>query len=407
MEQARISPSSSSQGAQSAHAARGKSAAQDAAGTEGAAGGFLALLAALGDGGQDELALLPDGALATQADPPALAQTQDGAGVQGVLAAWQGLLAPVAQGVYGEPQGLVAETTMLDTAVDAQGGPVPSSAMASGAARALSRMQGALAQRADAADTPSTVGRAGVGDAARQASVPPHAAAATTAVQMVGDRAVPGASHADRASAGAAFVEASAPLADGLLAAVASAQGGEAGAAGPRSGEGRAGAGTPYGDAMAEAPQEPVSPDAATAAVADPTQASAEDQIAEQVAYWVHQKTQNAELTLQRDGQPVEVSVSLSGNEAHVAFRSDQAQTRELLDQGMAQLRELLRGEGLVLSGMSVGTSAGQGSGGNAADGQRQREGARQGQVVAAVPAGTGAVPRPGGATDRTVDVFV
>lgn len=49
----------------------------------------------------------------------------------------------------------------------------------------------------------------------------------------------------------------------------------------------------------------------------------AEDRVAEQVAYWVNQKTQNAELTLQRDGHPVEVSVSLSGNEAHVSFRGD------------------------------------------------------------------------------------
>ena len=142
-------------------------------------------------------------------------------------------------------------------------------------------------------------------------------------------------------------------------------------------------------------------------ALADPNALGAEEQVAEQVAYWVNQKTQNAELTLQRDGHPVEVSVSLSGNEAHVSFRSDQQQTRELLDQSMAQLSDLLRSEGLVLSGMSVGTSARDSAGGGEAGQQRPREGARQAQVVSAVPAGVTSLARGGGTLDRAVDVFV
>ena len=85
---------------------------------------------------------------------------------------------------------------------------------------------------------------------------------------------------------------------------------------------------------------------------------SAEEALAERVTYWVNQKVQSAEMTVSRDGQPVEVSVTLSGNEAQVAFRSDQEQTRQLLDASMAQLSEMLRGQGLVLSGASVGTSA-------------------------------------------------
>ena len=85
---------------------------------------------------------------------------------------------------------------------------------------------------------------------------------------------------------------------------------------------------------------------------------AAEEALAEQVTYWVNQKVQSAEMTVSRDGQPVEVSVTLSGNEAQVAFRSDQEQTRQLLDASMAQLSEMLRGQGLVLSGASVGTSA-------------------------------------------------
>ncbi|KQO14068.1 flagellar hook-length control protein [Acidovorax sp. Leaf76] len=139
----------------------------------------------------------------------------------------------------------------------------------------------------------------------------------------------------------------------------------------------------------------------------DPAQAGLEEQVADQVAYWVHQKTQNAELTLTRDGQPVEVSVSLSGNEAHVSFRSDQAQTRDMLDRSMAQLSDLLRSEGLVLSGMSVGTSAGQGAGSGSGEQQRQREGARQGQVISTAPAGTASLQRSGGSPERAVDIFV
>jgi flagellar hook-length control protein FliK len=68
---------------------------------------------------------------------------------------------------------------------------------------------------------------------------------------------------------------------------------------------------------------------------------------------------------------------------------TDQAQARALLDANMAQLRELLQGQGLVLTGTSVGTTA-QGQGQAAAGGQAQaqaapgRPGRVQGVVVAA-----------------------
>ncbi|EHL23265.1 flagellar hook-length control protein [Acidovorax sp. NO-1] len=139
---------------------------------------------------------------------------------------------------------------------------------------------------------------------------------------------------------------------------------------------------------------------------AESAPAGAEEQIAEQVAYWVNQKTQNAELSINRDGQPVEVLVSLSGNEAHVTFRSDQLQTRELLDRSMEQLRELLQNEGLVLSGMSVSTSGGQHPSPKDTERQGQREGSRQAQVAVSAPAGSASVPR-GHASDRAIDVFV
>jgi flagellar hook-length control protein FliK len=79
-----------------------------------------------------------------------------------------------------------------------------------------------------------------------------------------------------------------------------------------------------------------------------------EDSVAEQVSYWVNQNIQNAELTIEHDGHPVQVTVSLNGNEAHVSFTSDQNETRALLDASVAQLRALLESQGLVLSGMSA-----------------------------------------------------
>ncbi len=139
-------------------------------------------------------------------------------------------------------------------------------------------------------------------------------------------------------------------------------------------------------------------------------QTGAEELLAEQVTYWANQKTQSAEVTLNRDGQPLAVTVALSGNEAHVTFRSDQEHTREMLDQSMAQLSELLRGEGLVLSGMTVGTSAGQGAmAGDAEQQQRNRSGdGQQGQVLVSGP--TDVSQRLAGSGTRNnsaVDVFV
>lgn len=131
-----------------------------------------------------------------------------------------------------------------------------------------------------------------------------------------------------------------------------------------------------------------------------------EETVAEQVAFWVHQNIQKAELTVAHEGQPVEVSVSLSGNEAQVAFRTDQVQTRELLDAGMGELREMLRQEGLELAAVTVGQS---GARQGAEEGARQ-DGQRRSmvQVQAVVPsAGAGRSQGVDVLTDRSVDLFV
>lgn len=132
-------------------------------------------------------------------------------------------------------------------------------------------------------------------------------------------------------------------------------------------------------------------PPEASAFAPDAAPASAEEQaLAEQVAFWVNQDRQSAELTLQRDGQPVQVRVQLNGNEAHVSFLSDQAHTREALDAGMEQLRQLLQEQGLTLAGTSVQQrSAGEGldAGGASAQGQSGREGreGREGRTTVSV----------------------
>jgi len=88
------------------------------------------------------------------------------------------------------------------------------------------------------------------------------------------------------------------------------------------------------------------------------------DQLSEQVAFWVQQKTQRAEMTIDRQGRPVQVQVTITGNEAHVTFRSSEQQTRDMLDAGTAQLREMLEQQGLNLASVTVqsGDAGGQGS---------------------------------------------
>ena len=312
----------------------------------------------------------------------------------------------------GIPQGLVAETAKLDTSADLK--EQPSQGTSGGFGRAFSRMQAANAQRViGLGGAEVSLGAVASTDATGRANTVHGSSSALLA--STAERALMGAPAGTTIerlgvaqSSSVVGIEVAAPLADSVVAMVGSAPAAESPVGGRSHGNGE-GAGTT--GAWSEGVSGPSPSDASSstdaAFFADLNALGAEEQVAEQVAYWVNQKTQNAELTLQRDGHPVEVSVSLSGNEAHVSFRSDQQQTRELLDQSMAQLSDLLRSEGLVLSGMSVGTSARDSAGGGEAGQQRPREGARQAQVVSAVPAGATSLARGGGTLDRAVDIFV
>lgn len=133
-----------------------------------------------------------------------------------------------------------------------------------------------------------------------------------------------------------------------------------------------------------------------------------EMQVAEQVTYWISQDIQNAELKLDGLGQEsVDVSISMSGNEAHVVFRTDEVETREVLENASEHLKELLRGEGLVLGGVSVGTS---GSGNPNGEDRKARQAAAQTAAISAPQGTAGEVQtrRPmAGPAGRTLDLFV
>jgi flagellar hook-length control protein FliK len=148
---------------------------------------------------------------------------------------------------------------------------------------------------------------------------------------------------------------------------------------------------------------------ATTDAAVDGGMRSAEDLLADRIGNWVHQKTQSAELTLDAfGGSPVDVRISMTGSEAHVAFQSGSAETRQLLGGAVDQLRELLQSQGLVLSGMSVGGS--DTPQGNGQAGAREGGGSRGRSATPAVErtadVATAARSAPV-ASQRAVDVFI
>ena len=88
-------------------------------------------------------------------------------------------------------------------------------------------------------------------------------------------------------------------------------------------------------------------------------------------SYWMSGDLKNAEIKLDGFGEsPVEVSISMQGNQTHVAFRTDEMQTRLALEDAGATLKEMLSKEGLDLTGVSVGTS---GSGSDGGPNHRSR----------------------------------
>jgi hypothetical protein len=145
-----------------------------------------------------------------------------------------------------------------------------------------------------------------------------------------------------------------------------------------------------------------------SSAVADPSMLSMESMVADKVSYWVTQGIQNAELKLDGfGGETVEVSISLKGSEAHIDFRTDQPEIRQILEGAVTHLKDLLKNEGLLLSGVSVGTSGQDGAGQQE---RRNRPGARQAAITTTEAGSTQSLQslqRISQAAGRAVDLFV
>ena len=336
---------SSPQGTPSSHSVRSRATSQAPEANDSGAGGFLALLAALGDmaDGQDggasfeqageggdptllgttdaadrpldpsEVAawqslLVPAGATVSAGVPQP--GTTSGVGTQGALGVQMGGELPTAMlnGANGLPGGIVAETAMLDTSADLKQGPPQGGGMAYG--RNTSRLQNALAQRADAVETSSFSSRSQSSVASLQSASPQAGWAA--AFQALGERAAAGSiamGAPTRLAGGTPGVEAGGgiSLSEPLLSPGGDARPSGGAFGGSSAGEGRFAPVAASDSGNAAAPVEPGALDGA-APFAESVHAGVEEQIAEQVAYWVNQKTQNAEISINRDGQPAGVA---------------------------------------------------------------------------------------------------
>ena len=409
MEQQRVSTSSPPAApAQRSKAPAPTRPAEGAADDPATAGGFSSLLSALGDGAVQEVlqpdAVLPAGdeagaALLAWQGPDAWKPLPSAVAQGGSLATLS--LADAAQraGLLGAELlgqgGLVAQTAKIDAAVELPAGRGQGGAVA-GYQRAFARLQNVLSQGTQSAPGMAsqalTPGRQAAG-ADRLSALAFVAAPTALATAPEGARAAAAALHAPN------DVSASPLLAQWLAAEPAARA-----AATPFSAEYGSGASALGGSAQG-APGEPQL-DGAPAVPESPA-AGAEDVVTEQASYWVSESLQNAELTVTHDGMPVEVSVSLSGKEAHVAFRSDESRTRDLLDASQDQLRDMLGNEGMVLSGVTVGESGARQASGEGAASPRGRASGRVGVPVPVSEGAKDARTKPAVLTDSAVDVFV
>ena len=445
------------QGAHEARPVRGSggklAGAQDAAQTGSQGGGFASLLAALGDGADAQAgaaAPLLDavGATASDASEETL-KTQPGVPDAAALAPWMPGLQPTvaqAQGAGAAMEGARAATEGAGAATGGAAGVLMGMA-GRGGQGLMAAVQDGLLRLAPGSLVGETATLDGATEAAALSGMPQGMGAAAPAGRGAAARAQPwqpadaaqGAVGPGRGHAMAAAVHAPAgmepatpPAAQAAGAAsgerrdalqampLAQPRGGEAEAVAPAlaataaherqpgaaQAEARASDGAaPAGGGEQQAPEaQPAAADAAPAGMA-----GAEDQLAEQVAdqasYWVHHKTQNAELTLDQDGRPVEVRVALTGDQAHVSLRSDQPEARQLLDAGRDQLQDMLQRQGLQLAGMTVGAGGGNGPGARQDGREAGRQGAQRASVQAALP--TGQAARGHGVGEHSVDIFV
>ena len=143
----------------------------------------------------------------------------------------------------------------------------------------------------------------------------------------------------------------------------------------------------------------------APAVMTDPSKLTTESMVADKVSYWVAQGVQNAQLKLDGFGaDPVQVNITLKGDQAYIGFRTDQPEIRQILEGATAHLKDLLTSQGLVLSGVSVGTSGQNGAG---AQDQKNQPDARQAIIVTTDSAPIDSRRPANQSAGRTLDLFV
>lgn len=388
-------PAKAATGAQGSKASKG---ASDAAQSTGASG-FMAILDALGDGApQDATSVLP---AVTQAQDPD-AKLPNGLPFDAAALLQQNPQIALAQAALRAVDGKGTEGDATLAVPDAASKTGGSAAQAAGRALALAA-DGKLAPDAQLAGDAPTLGLQRA-----------HAHASKAAKEKAGL----GANDSAGLTQATAVVAERVELRDSkLLAAIEQARASVvARAAEPAVMVSMASADKPTSERMAQAARgiEPTyaggvldvaSPEFSLEVA--PTAVVPETQVAEQVTYWVSQNVQNAELQLEGLGlSPVEVSISVQGNEAQISFRTDEAQARGVLEGAGAQLKDMLQREGVLLTGVSVGTS---GSGDPAGSGGERRGRSHQRQVsIAATDApAQPAARRMGQEAGRSVDLFV
>lgn len=397
--------------ARNAGARQAQAAGADAADTQRGFSLLLADMAEMGGAAPPALAASAD----APEEAPAHAEPQPEAGVF-PLAGLSGLVGLAS---------LVGQTARMDGAADAalrdgrQLGDGAGDARPSQVALPMGAGRGAAAMTAPAAGTALDDGWGRVQAAAGRspAGVASDVPDVKAAVQDAGTLSLQPAERGAQPHGLAALLARMEPepmpaVMPGLAAAagVAAAAGtGPAQDSGPATGPGAAAPGTPAADVTSfdagpvDAPLADAQPGPADDAWAD--------QLSQQVAFWVQQKTQRAEMTIDRQGRPVQVQVTINGSEAHVTFRSSEQQTRDMLDAGAAQLRAMLEQQGLNLASVTVQTADAGGQGASAREQASGRPQASQGVegrgetgvVSAVVSAGLRA--RPDAA--RSVDLFV
>lgn len=357
----------------------------------------------------DVAALLP---WMTHLQPAAMpAQLSDAGSTQGVdaLAGRMGL------GLVRPGQdSLVGQTALLDGAAEAAA--LNGTAQADGLAAPMGRAGAARAQPWRGVEAAQGAGDAGRGLAtahkatAQASAAGPDQAAVTTAAAPQGTgQTASAAGMEQRPGHSPLAVEPQARTeADPAVPALAAGAMDRAPGAGTGAGQQRLGdaPATREGGLLGPERSTQQGPDGTTADAAQAAWDGASDGPAEQVTYWMQHNTQNAELTLDRDGQPVQVQVALTGDQAHVNLRSDQLEARQLLDAGRAQLQDMLAQQGLQLAGMTVGTGGGHGAQADQDGREPRRQGAQRASVPVAPMAGA-ALRRGQGASERGVDIFV